>query len=148
MVTTVFGLEKRVFASGATAARPGVRATKRLTTSSGSRRVPLRSNSAAHFWRAHRHLEAIGYALAAERYGGRVLRAGVQDEHDNLTRFFLIAANPEERHARGRACLALSLCHEPGSLHRALGVLAKCEVNLRSLIARPNRKTLSNTYST
>lgn len=83
---------------------------------------------------------AIGPALAAKRYGGLVLEAGIQDDANNFTRFFLISAHKEPRRTLGRACLALSLAHEPGSLHDALGIIAKRGLNLRSLVARPNRR--------
>ena len=82
---------------------------------------------------------AIGSALAAQRYNASVLKRGVQDDPDNLTRFFVISTGRTSRRNLGRACLALSLTHEPGSLHRALGVIAECGLNLRSLVARPNR---------
>jgi len=83
---------------------------------------------------------AIGPALAARRYGGQVLEAGIQDDADNFTRFFLISADKTPRRALGRACLALTLAHEPGSLHNALGAIAQRGLNIRSLVARPNRK--------
>ena len=83
---------------------------------------------------------AIGPALAAKRYGGVVLQHCVHDEAENLTRFFLISMRPVPRRALGRACIALTLPHRPGSLYDALGVIAAHGINLRSLVARPNRK--------
>jgi len=84
---------------------------------------------------------AIGPALAAERYGAIVLQNAIQDDADNTTRFFLIApTETKPRRALGRACLALTLQNSPGSLYRALTPIANAGLNLRALLARPNRE--------
>lgn len=87
---------------------------------------------------------AIGPAPAAARYGATVLIANVQDDVENVTRFFAIAQDgggPSTTGLRqGRACVALDLPHETGSLHAALGELASRGANLRSLVARPARE--------
>jgi prephenate dehydratase len=80
---------------------------------------------------------AIGPRAAAEIYGGVVLRDAVQDENENVTRFFLLSRDPAPRRRLGRMCVAFELAHEPGSLHRALGIFAERDLNLRSLVARP-----------
>jgi prephenate dehydratase len=82
---------------------------------------------------------AIGPALAADVYGAAVLEHAIEDDPDNTTRFFVIAAGGQARRCLGRACLMVSLPHRQGSLHAALGVLARENLNLRSLVARPNR---------
>jgi prephenate dehydratase len=84
---------------------------------------------------------AIGPALAAERYGAVVLQHAIQDDEDNTTRFFLIApAEATPRRALGRACLALTLPNSHGSLYAALAPIANAGLNLRALLARPNRE--------
>lgn len=83
---------------------------------------------------------AIGPALAAHRYSGVVLQHGIQDDADNLTRFFLISTHRAPMRNLGRICLALSLPHRTGSLYDALAVFARLGLNLRSLVARPNRR--------
>lgn len=82
---------------------------------------------------------AIGPAPAAERYGAKVLVPNVQDDVENVTRFFAISRDHAPRRDLGRACIALDLPHQAGSLHAALGVAAERGLNLRSLIARPAR---------
>jgi prephenate dehydratase len=81
---------------------------------------------------------AIASALAAERYGVRVLAAGIQDVDDNFTRFFLLERDGGPRHAPERACVALSLAHRPGALRDALGAFADAGLNLRTLVSRPS----------
>jgi prephenate dehydratase len=83
---------------------------------------------------------AIGPALAAKRYGGTILARGIQDEPDNYTRFFVIAADGVSRRRLGRLAFAFVVPHEPGSLYRALGVIAQRGLNLRSLVPRPQPK--------
>ena len=79
---------------------------------------------------------AIGPALAAQRYGGELLERAIQDETENLTRFFVIASRAHASDGE-RACIAFVLAHEPGSLVRALATIAQRGLNLRSLVARP-----------
>jgi prephenate dehydratase len=83
---------------------------------------------------------AIGPEASAKRYGGQILAGAVQDEPDNFTRFFLVGRHDVSRRRLGRAAIAFALRHQPGSLHRALGLLAERGLNLRSLVARPQPK--------
>jgi prephenate dehydratase len=82
---------------------------------------------------------AIGPALAAEIHGGTILRVGVQDEVENYTRFFLVAAR--DRDPTGdRACVGIAVADRPGSLRDALSAFADRGIDLRFLIARPDRR--------
>ena len=85
---------------------------------------------------------AIAHASAAERYGGRLLREGVQDDADNFTRFLLIARGGSFPADYARACVVVDLDDRPGSLRDALSALADHGINLRSLVARPSRGTV------
>ncbi|MBD5635130.1 MAG: prephenate dehydratase [Candidatus Eremiobacteraeota bacterium] len=81
---------------------------------------------------------AIASALAAERYGVRVLAAGIQDIDDNFTRFFLLQRDGVSKSEPTRACVALSLAHRPGALRDALAAFAGEGLNLRTLVSRPS----------
>ena len=88
---------------------------------------------------------AIGPALAAEIYGGTILARAVQDEAENSTRFFLLARDEEgsarERASAGdRACIGIAVEDRPGSLRDALSAFADRGIDLRFLIARPDRR--------
>ncbi len=89
--------------------------------------------------RGDRRVAAIGPVGAAKLYGAEILRATVNDDEPNVTRFFLVASNVQSAQTATRFCVALHLPHRPGSLHEALGVLAAYGLNLRSLVARPSR---------
>ena len=81
-------------------------------------------------------IAAVGPALAAELYGGKVLRAGIQDDPRNFTRFYLVtrAANPHGT----LGCVAIEVENRPGTLRDALSAFADRGLDLRSLVARPN----------
>jgi prephenate dehydratase len=90
---------------------------------------------------------AIGSAVAAEIYGGTVLRRSLEDDRRNFTRFFLLR-RPEDarRHpptaARGadwKITLVFSTRNIPGSLFRALSAFALRDINLAKIESRPLR---------
>jgi len=82
---------------------------------------------------------AIGPALAAEIHGGTILARAVQDERENYTRFFLIARGGGEKVGE-RACVGIRIEDRPGSLRDALTAFADNGIDLRFLIARPDRR--------
>ncbi len=84
------------------------------------------------------HVGAIASALAAERYGVRVLAPAIQDVDGNFTRFFLLQRDGAPRDVPSRACVALQLAHRPGSLRDALGAFADAGLDLRTLVSRPS----------
>jgi prephenate dehydratase len=88
---------------------------------------------------ADKTIAAIASAFAAQRYGATILLPGVQDDDDNFTRFYLLQRHGTARRTLGRACIALELANEPGSLRNALSAFADRDINLRSLVSRPSR---------
>jgi prephenate dehydratase len=82
---------------------------------------------------------AIASAFAAQRYNAQILRAAVQDDDDNFTRFYLLQRDGTARRSLGRACVALELANTPGSLRNGLSAFADRDINLRSLVSRPSR---------
>ena len=81
---------------------------------------------------------AIASSLAAERYGATLLERGIQDVHDNFTRFFLLRRDGATRNEPARACVAMTLAHRPGALRDALVAFADAGLNLRTLVSRPS----------
>lgn len=83
---------------------------------------------------------AIGPALAAELYGGEVLRTGIEDHRTNFTRFLVVARDQEStapRSATDKASLAFTLPHRPGTLHAAIGLFAEAQLDLTRVESRP-----------
>ena len=79
---------------------------------------------------------AVGPALAAELYGGTVLRRAIQDDARNFTRFYLLERAPGRGGSLG--CVAIEVENRPGTLRDALSAFADRGLDLRSLVARPN----------
>src|SRR4051794_35711516 len=89
---------------------------------------------------------ALGAESAAELYGAAVLREGVEDEADNITRFVWVAPEGTVPSGSGpwRTSLVFSELGEdhPGALVDALGVFSDREVNLTRIESRPLRRGL------
>ena len=89
---------------------------------------------------------ALGAASAAERYGAAVLRQGVEDQTDNITRFVWVAPEGTKPSGSGpwRTSLVFSELGEdhPGALVEALQVFSSRDVNLTRIESRPLRRGL------
>ena len=81
---------------------------------------------------------AIGSALAARIYGAEIVEEEIEDNKENHTRFFAISAEAgASPQAHPKTSLAFVVAHEPGSLHRALGIFAQKGIDLMKLESRP-----------
>jgi len=89
---------------------------------------------------------ALGAESAAGLYGAALLRAGVEDEADNITRFVWIAREGVQPSGPGpwRTSLVFSELGEdhPGALVDALQVFSNRAVNLTRIESRPLRRGL------
>ncbi len=95
---------------------------------------------------------ALGNRLAAELYGGVVLRSGVEDVAGNETRFVWLARNAEPLGELGLAVQGGSWktaivfwgvgAESPGWLVRCLSEFAAREVNLTRIESRPRKQGL------
>lgn len=82
---------------------------------------------------------AVASARAAEIFGLAVLRSGIQDYRDNITRFLLIAPEPQPLGPPDKTSLAFALPNAPGALFKALSVFALRDIDLTKLESRPLR---------
>jgi prephenate dehydratase len=80
---------------------------------------------------------SIASALAGQIYGLEVLDRGVEDAHDNTTRFFLLGGGEPPRAANSKTSLVFATTHNPGALYRALGEFATRGINLTKIESRP-----------
>jgi prephenate dehydratase len=100
---------------------------------------------------------ALGTLLAAEIYGGTVIREGVEDRDDNETRFVWLArgggsteaSRPPLRQAEGdqwRTSLVFwgAGAERPGWLVRCLDEFARRDINLTKIESRPRRERLGS----
>jgi prephenate dehydratase len=86
-----------------------------------------------------RHAAAIASEAAAHYYGAQILNAGIEDNPENYTRFFLIRRTRDAVTApnANKLSLAFSLENRPGSLVAALSELAELGTNLTKIESRP-----------
>ena len=78
--------------------------------------------------------------LAAEEYGANILLRGVEDHAKNVTRFHLIRRADDSDLAEtqpDKVSVAFALEHSPGTLVKALQILASAGVNLTRIESRP-----------
>ncbi|HEU4392130.1 MAG TPA: prephenate dehydratase [Solirubrobacterales bacterium] len=91
---------------------------------------------------------AIGSRAAAELYGCAVLREGIQDEADNVTRFVWIAPAGTEPSGEGAWKTSLVFSElgadHPGALVNALREFSDREINLTRIESRPMRQGLGS----
>ncbi len=78
---------------------------------------------------------AIASALAAEFYGLKVLKADVEDEHHNATRFLIMARQDERAPNSGKVVTSLvfQVKNVPAALYKAMGGFATNGVNMTKL---------------
>jgi prephenate dehydratase len=99
---------------------------------------------------AERSQAALGTALAAEIYGGTILREGVEDRADNETRFAWLAREQDaageppllDRDGGEHRCSVVFWgpgASSPGWLVRCLGEFSSREINLTKIESRPRR---------
>jgi prephenate dehydratase len=109
---------------------------------------------------AHRLQDAAGLAgrHAAREYSGKILQAGIEDDKNNFTRFFLIrkgtgsdvttrrkkgsaASRNQQLAPRGtnKTSIAFKVKNVPGALFKSLSVFALRDISLSKIESRPMR---------
>lgn len=105
----------------------------------GVERVEAASTAAAARRAAEEDgLAAIGSALAAEVYGLAVAAPGIEDRHDNSTRFLVIGGEAPAPSGRDLTSAVFTIRRdEAGGLFRLIEPFARESVNLTSIQLRP-----------
>lgn len=82
---------------------------------------------------------AIASAAAARHYGASILEAGIEDNPENYTRFFLVRRRRDSTvdPLANKVSIAFSVENKPGSLVAALAELSKMGTNLTKIESRP-----------
>lgn len=83
---------------------------------------------------------AIGSGLAAELYELKVICDNVEDNPNNVTRFFVIGRGKTGATGRDKTALTFTTAHHPGALADVLTALKECGTNLTFIESRPSRQ--------
>ena len=83
---------------------------------------------------------AIGSSLAGELYGLRVMFENIEDNPDNVTRFFVIGREPARKSGDDKTAIMFTTAHKPGALAEVLDVFKENGINLTDIEKRPSKK--------
>lgn len=91
---------------------------------------------------ANKNWAALGTSLAAELYGLQVLASNLQDNKENVTRFWVVGGPLPVPSGSDKTSIVFSTADQPGSLYKALEVFAIRQINLSKLESRPAKRNL------
>ncbi len=83
---------------------------------------------------------AIGSTLAAELYGLKIVCTNIEDNPNNVTRFFVIARQWAKPSSDDKTALMFTTAHRAGALALVLDVFNDQQVNLTFITSRPSKK--------
>jgi chorismate mutase/prephenate dehydratase len=83
---------------------------------------------------------ARGGALAAEKYGLKILAQDIQDNTVNITRFIVLGRQCSPPTGDDRTSLMLSVADRAGALHEAIAVFRRFKINMTKIESRPSKR--------
>lgn len=83
---------------------------------------------------------AIASELAAQLYGLKVLKARIEDNLNNFTRFLVLSQKPPERTGKDKTSIMLSVKDKVGALYELLRPFASHGINMTKIESRPSRR--------
>jgi chorismate mutase/prephenate dehydratase len=103
--------------------------------------VPVASSArAAEMAATEEGLAAIGSTLAAQLYRLKIVFANIEDNPNNMTRFFVISRSPAERTGKDKTAMMFTTAHKVGALAKVLNVFARHGINLTNIDTRPSKR--------
>jgi len=103
--------------------------------------LPVASSSkAAEMVAGANGMAAIGSALAAELYGLKVIFANIEDNPQNMTRFFVISTTAAKRTGDDKTTIMFTTAHRAGALVEVLNDFARYGINLTNIDTRPSKR--------
>jgi len=126
------------------ASKPEVFAQCRNWLSASLKQVELlpvaSSSKAAEMAATQPGLAAIGSTLAGELYGLQVIFANIEDNANNMTRFFVISPRPAGRTGTDKTAVMFTTAHKAGALVEVLNVFSRHGINLTNIDTRPSKR--------
>lgn len=84
-----------------------------------------------------RDAAAIASAQAAIDYNLEILKNGVENDHENYTRFLVVAKDPVSPGDPAKTSVVFALKNAPGALYKSLGAFAERDINLLKIESHP-----------
>lgn len=107
----------------------------------GAERVPVASSArAAELAAKEEGAAAIGSDLAAEMYGLKIQFANIEDNPNNVTRFFVISNESAKPTGNDKTAVMFTTAHQSGALAEVLDVFRDHGLNLTHIDKRPSRR--------
>jgi chorismate mutase / prephenate dehydratase len=103
--------------------------------------VPVESTTAAAKMAADQPgIAAVGSKEAADMYDLHLLFENIEDDPNNVTRFFVISREPARRSGDDKTAIMFTTAHKPGALAEVLDVFRDTGINLTDIEKRPSKK--------
>ncbi len=103
--------------------------------------MPVESTSAAAILaKTNPNVAAISSRKAAEMYGLSILFENIEDNPDNVTRFFVISREGAKKTGDDKTAIMFTTAHKPGALAEVLDVFRDTGINLTDIEKRPSQK--------
>ena len=103
--------------------------------------VPVASSSrAAEMAANEKGMAAIGSVLASELYGLKLVYTNIEDDPNNMTRFFVISTTPAKRTGTDKTAMLFTTAHRAGALVDVLNIFARHGINLTNIDTRPSKR--------
>ncbi|HEY5674537.1 MAG TPA: prephenate dehydratase [Malonomonas sp.] len=83
---------------------------------------------------------AIASQAAAVQYGLQVVKAKIEDNPNNFTRFLVVGRKTPERSGQDKTSIMFSVKDQPGILYRMLEPFSKRSINLAKIESRPMKQ--------
>jgi chorismate mutase/prephenate dehydratase len=83
---------------------------------------------------------AIASELAGQLYGLKTLKARIEDNINNYTRFLVLSPKPPERTGKDKTSVMLSVKDKVGALYELLRPFASYGLNMTKIESRPSRR--------
>lgn len=83
---------------------------------------------------------AVASQAAAVQYGLQVVKAKIEDNPNNFTRFLVIGKKTPEKSAQDKTSIMFSVKDQPGILYRMLEPFSKRQINLSKIESRPMKQ--------
>jgi chorismate mutase / prephenate dehydratase len=85
-------------------------------------------------------IAAIASELAAQLYGLKVIKARIEDNLNNFTRFLVLSQKPPQRTGKDKTSLMLSIKDKVGALYDLLRPFASHGLSMTKIESRPSRR--------